>query len=155
MFVDATIFIYHFTGLSRECRELLERCEGGEVEGVTSTTVLAEVAHRLMMIEAVSRRLVEPGNVATKLRAKPAVVRKLSLYQEQVDRIPLMGIDVRPDDMATFHRSRVGRATHGLLTNESMVLASAFETGADAVATADRDFRRAREIATYEPGDLK
>lgn len=155
VFVDATIFIYHVTGLSRECRDLLERCEGGQVEGVTSTPVLAEVAHRLMMIEAVSRGLVEPGNVAMKLRARPAIVRKLELYQEQIDRIPMMGVDVRPVNVPSFHGSRIGRAAHGLMTNDSIVLASALEAGIDSIATADRDFRRAREVRTYEPGDLR
>ena len=155
VFVDATIFICHFTGLSRECRDLLERCERGEVAGVTSTAVLAEVSHRLMMIEAVSRGLVEPGNVAAKLRAKPAVVRKLDRYQEQVDLIPMMGVEILPVDLPTFHRSRDFRSRHGLLTNDSLVLAGAGEAGLDAVATADRDFRRVKEIRVYEPGDLR
>jgi predicted nucleic acid-binding protein len=54
IFLDSTIFIYHATGASSECRSLLERCEAGEVTGVTSVVVLAEVAHRLMIIEAVA-----------------------------------------------------------------------------------------------------
>lgn len=52
IFIDSTIFIYHFTAASPACRTLLERCEAGDVRGLTSTAVLAEVAHRLMMSEA-------------------------------------------------------------------------------------------------------
>ena len=155
MFVDATIFIYHFTGVSRDCRDFLERSERGEVECVVSTLVLAEALHRLMMIEAVSRGLVEPGNVAAKLRSSPAIVRKLGLYQEQIDRIPLMGIDVRPVDLPIVDRSRNERRNHGFLTNDSLVMASAADAGVDAIATADRDFRRVRGLSVYFPGDLK
>jgi hypothetical protein len=54
VFLDASIFIYHFTGSSLECRQLLEACESGLIEGFTSVTAVAEVAHRLMTIEAVA-----------------------------------------------------------------------------------------------------
>ncbi len=54
-------------GPSVECREFLRKCKKGELRGITSVTVLAEVTHRLVMIEAVSKRLVSAGNVAQKL----------------------------------------------------------------------------------------
>ncbi|HEY8022381.1 MAG TPA: hypothetical protein VIH93_14850, partial [Thermoanaerobaculia bacterium] len=43
VFLDSTIFLYHFTGASPECRGLLERCAAREVSALTSTLVLAEV----------------------------------------------------------------------------------------------------------------
>jgi hypothetical protein len=36
VFVDSTIFIYHFTGASLACRVFLERCEREEVNAFTS-----------------------------------------------------------------------------------------------------------------------
>jgi len=48
---------------SPECRRLLERCEAGEVAGVTSVVAVVDVAHRLMMIEAVATGLVSGKNV--------------------------------------------------------------------------------------------
>lgn len=133
---------------------MLERIERGDVEGAVSTAVLAEVTHRLMLAEALSRGFVEPGNLVAKLRARPGVVRRLELYQEQVDRIPLLGVDVAALDLATFHRSRQGRVEHGLLTNDSLVLAAARELEAGAIATADRDFRRVASPVVYFPADL-
>ena len=47
IFIDAPVFIYHFTGVSAECRDFLKRCESAEIHGVTSVMTLAEVAHRL------------------------------------------------------------------------------------------------------------
>ena len=89
VFIDSTIFIYHATGVSAQCRAFLERCEAGDLRGITSVVVLAEVAHRLMMIEAVESKLVSAGNVVKKLRARPDLIRRLRIYREQVERIQL------------------------------------------------------------------
>jgi predicted nucleic acid-binding protein len=154
IFLDSTIFIYHATGASPECRRLLERCEGGDVAGVTSVVVLAEVAHRLMMIEAVAGGLVSGKDVVKKLRAKPAVVGGLHVYQEQVERIPLMGVDVLPLDIGTLLGSAHFRRQYGLLVNDSLVVAAACGAGIAHLASADPDFGRVKELTLYQPSDL-
>ncbi len=77
VFVDAPIFVYHFTGASAGCRDFLERCEAGAIRAATSAVAVAEVTHRLMTLEAVARELVEPGDVVRKLRRDPDLVRRL------------------------------------------------------------------------------
>ena len=154
VFVDSTIFIYHFTAASADCRRFLERCERGEVKGTASAVVLAEVAHRLMMIEAVARGFLRPGNMARKLRARPDIVTRLETYREQVERIPLMGITVFPLEVKTLLHSHDVRRKYGLLVNDSLVAATAMSREVDLLATADSDFRRVTELQTYEPGDL-
>jgi len=154
VFVDAPIFIYHFTGVSAECRGFLERCERSDVKGVTSVVVLAEVTHRLMMIEALSRGLVTAGNIPRKLREKPDLVRQLHLYQEQAERIPLMGLQVVPLDLKMLLRSADVRRQRGLLTNDSLVATAAREQGINAVASADADFERVPELTLFQPRDL-
>jgi len=55
LFVDANTFVYHFTSdphLGAACTRLFERIELQELRGFTATHVLADVAHRLMTIEA-------------------------------------------------------------------------------------------------------
>lgn len=148
-FIDSTIFIYHFTGVSEDCRTFLERCERGEIHGITSVIVLAEVAHRLMTIEAVARGLVSAGGVVRKLREKPALVRKLSAYQEQVARIPLMGIEIVPFDLRLLLASAALRTALGLLVNDSLVVAAAIDAEVKAIASADRDLRRVKDLAFY------
>lgn len=154
VFLDSTIFIYHATGASLQCRALLERCEAGDVAGVTSAVVLAEVAHRLMIIEAAAAGLVSGRDVVKKLRARPALVRRLHVYQEQVERIPLMGVDVAPLEAGTLLRSADIRREYGLLMNDSLVVAAAREAGVGHLASADADFRRVKELKLYRPGDL-
>lgn len=43
MLVNANIFIYAFMGRSRQCRQLLERCNSEEVFGVTTAEIVSEV----------------------------------------------------------------------------------------------------------------
>jgi predicted nucleic acid-binding protein len=55
VFLDANTLLYHFTAHPTHgdaCTDLVERVERQELTGITSTTVLSEVAHRLMTIEA-------------------------------------------------------------------------------------------------------
>ena len=154
VFIDASIFIYHFAGASAECRGLLERCERLDVKGVTSVVAVAETAHRLMLLEALSRGLVSGANLVRKLREKPDVVRQLHLYREQVERIPLMGVSVVALDLKSLLRSADVRDRHGLLVNDSLIVTTARDLGVKAVASADEDFGRVPELQIYRPGDL-
>lgn len=155
VFLDATIFLYHFTGASPSCRNLLARCEAGDLHGLTSAVALAEVTHRLMTIEAVARGLVAPGNVVKKLRDRPEIVRQLSLYQEQVNKIPWMSVEVVPLERRLLATAAPLRTRYGLLTNDSILLATALDQGIVAFASADRDFGRVDTVQLYSPPDLE
>lgn len=154
VFLDASIFLYHFTGVSPSCRDLLSRCEAGQLHGITSAVAVAEVTHRLMTIEAVARGLVTPGNVVKKLRERPEIVRRLSMYQEQAERIPWMGVEVVPLDRRLLAISSPLRTRYGLLTNDSILLATALDHGVVAFASADRDFERVDTVRLFCPLDL-
>lgn len=153
VFVDSTIFIYHFSGASRECRRFLERCESGDIKCFTSVIVVAEVTHRLMMIEAIARGLATPGQVARRLREKPEIIKKLLLYQEQVEQIPLMGIEILPFDLKSLIRSAELRNSHNLLTSDSLVASSAKEAGLKHIASTDLDLERVAHFELYQPSD--
>jgi len=120
IFIDAPIFIYHFTAASSECRAFLKRCETGEILGVTSV-----------------------------------IVRDLTLYQEQVATIPLMEVEIVPLDLPVFAASGPLRRSHGLLTNDSLILSTARALEVAAVASADHDFDGLDEVALFCPGDLE
>ncbi len=155
IFIDANIFIYHFTGASGECTRFLARCEAGELAGVTSVSVLLEVLHRLMMLEAVRDGSVRPPNVLQKLRKRPEAVRTLSEYYTHTMTIPEMGISVRalPEDvLATSQRVR---EEHGLLVGDSLLVAAMRAVGLGTLATHDADLRRVKEITAAVPGDVE
>jgi predicted nucleic acid-binding protein len=154
IFIDSVLFIYHFTGISRDCRDFLGRCERGDVRGVTSALVLAEVTHRLMLVEATAKGLVTPGKQVQKLKDRPEVVRELRLYAEQVEQIPLLGIEILSVEPPLLFRAAALRAEYGLLTNDSLVLQAALDASADGLATADVDFQRVRRLPVYRPADI-
>jgi uncharacterized protein len=154
VFIDASIFIYHFTGASPDCQNLLEDCERGRIAGFTSVAALAEVAHRLMTIEAVAKGLVSPGNVVRKLREKPEIVRELHTYQDQTERIPLMGVAVIELDLEILSFAAGIRQRHGLLVNDSILAATAISRRIAAMASADSDFERVEELQLFRPVDL-
>ena len=58
IFVDANILIYHFSGISLECRAFLQRCESRQVEAFTGVHIVLEVTHRLLILEALQKRLI-------------------------------------------------------------------------------------------------
>jgi predicted nucleic acid-binding protein len=155
VFIDSTIFIYHATAVSVQCRGLLERCESGDVAGVSSALVLAEVAHRLMTIEAVASGTIVGRDVVKKLRGRPDVVRQLHVYQEQVDRVPLIGIEILPLDSGALVRSAEVRRESGLLVNDSLVVITARDAGIAHVASGDPDFSRIEDFTLYRPSDLE
>lgn len=154
VFVDANIFIYHFTGLSQECSDFLGRCERGDLWGVTGIHILLEILHRLMMVEAVSKGLVAPGNVAKKLREKPHVVEQLVDYQIQTEAILEMGIDVVGLTSKHVKNSSLYRRRDGLLVNDSLTVSAMEIEGILNLATADCDFARVETIQVYSPQDL-
>jgi predicted nucleic acid-binding protein len=94
VFIDANIFIYHFTGVSEESTLFLKRCEEGELTGVIGMNILIEVLHRLMMIEAITKGFVKPGDVVKKLKKKPDIVKKLTDYQTNTLSIIDIGIEL-------------------------------------------------------------
>ena len=94
IFLDANIFVYHFLGLSQQCKQLLKHRQDGFLQGRTASFILAETVHRLMIAEAVERKLVTAKNALKKLREKPEIVQQLSKHAEGVQKIKAMNIEM-------------------------------------------------------------
>ena len=93
VFIDSSVFLYHFFQASEQAKRLLRRCEDRDCAGFTSAAVLLEVAHRLMAMEAVNSGLLPPGRVVRRLQERPDIVRRLTRYSAQVAEIPACGIE--------------------------------------------------------------
>ncbi len=154
VFIDANVFVYHFVGASAQCTALLARCETSEVRGSTSALVLAEVAHRLMMIEAVERRVVPSGNVARKLARRPELVRQLTIYEASIQAISSMGVEIMALTEATIQLGLRHQRRYGLLTNDSLIVATMLQQGVRLLATADRRLAIVDELEIAAPTDL-
>lgn len=153
IFIDSNIFIYHFTGVSEECSNLLARCEEGETNGLTSVNVLLEVLHRLMMVEAVNKKLVRPPKTLQKLKERPEKVGQLNDYFTNTMTILDMGIKVYPITAELLRKSQPIRSRYGLLVNDSLI-AAIMEEGIQIMATNDDGFLGVEWIKVYKPSDL-
>jgi predicted nucleic acid-binding protein len=154
VFIDANIFIYHFTGNSAACSEFLTRCEEGELNGATSTIVTAEVMRRLMLAEAEFKKLAKSPHILRKLTDKPEIVCRLTDYFAAAQAIFDIGIKVYPLTTELILNSQGMRARYGLLVNDSLIAATMGEAGIEALATNNDGFSRVDWIRVYKPEGL-
>ena len=99
VFVDANTLIYHFTNHPKyggACTRLIERIEFKELQGFTSSNCLADVAHRIMTIEAKTHMGWPASGLAARLKKHHAEIPKLSLYQQAASKVVQLGIQVLP-----------------------------------------------------------
>src|ERR1044071_5395497 len=85
LFLDANTLIYHFTNHTKygpACTRLLERIEHQELRGYASSHVLADVAHRLMTIEAMNRLNWPMTRLAARLKKQHAEIPNLTQYRQ-------------------------------------------------------------------------
>jgi predicted nucleic acid-binding protein len=107
--VDANIFIYYLGGVSTDCKAFLRRVALGEVEAHITTAIVAEVVHRRMMAEAVTKGLISPGQPLKKLKANPTVIPRLTDYIMEIEkllRLPLRIAEISVADIAASHDLR-------------------------------------------------
>lgn len=154
IFVDANILIYHFSGISLECQAFLQRCEFRQVEAFTGVHIVLEVTHRLMMLEALQKRLITGGQPARKLKEQPEIIKVLHEYNQSIQHIPPLNIRIRTITSAVVRASEVIRVQDGLMTNDSVTVALMRKLGLTDIATADADFNHVSALRVYQPEDI-
>lgn len=153
LYIDSNIFVYRSTMDSYECRYLIRRCAQKEVRAFTGTHVLLEVAHRLMMVEAVDIGLVTPGNVPSKLNRRPSLASQLHEYSDSVQFILNIGIEIFQVDTEILETSANLRSQTGFLVNDSVSPAMMQHRRIPAIATNDKDFQRVNWPEVHLPSD--
>lgn len=153
--LDTNVLLYAEQGVSLQAQRLLKRLEGREIVGVLPQPVWQELTHKLMLAEALARGHIGGGNPARQLSSKPEVVKRLTRYRDKVKALLTIGLGFESctrkdviDDALQLQRR------HGLLTNDSVILAIAIRLGADALVSADTRFQGIKEISVYAPSDL-
>jgi predicted nucleic acid-binding protein len=145
VFIDANIFIYHLGGRSVACKTLLERCARRELVGYTSTTILAEVVHRLMVAEAIQLGLVTSKTAVKRLKEDPDLVKRLSKYNEEVSKLTEINLVILSFTAEILMRSKEVRQREGLLTNDSLVVAFILSRRRHRAIRARRSLRESAE----------
>lgn len=154
VFVDANIFIYAFAPdplLGPHCEELLDRIEFQDIQGVTSSQVLSDVAHRLMSLEACATLGWSYAGIAAKMLRHPHEIQKLTRFRQAVEAISAIGVKVLPVSARHVETAAALSQKHGLLSNDSLVLAMMQEHGLSQLASHNIDFDRVPGIIRFSP----
>src|SRR4051812_36837696 len=95
--IDANIFYYHFVEtppLSDPCSDLLQRVLDAEIVGVTSTHLLSEAVHKMMLAEAAKRLAVPRAGLVSWLQRQPQRIMDLSAFRQHATAFARMNLNV-------------------------------------------------------------
>lgn len=135
-------------------RTFLARVEKGDLHGMTGPTSILEVAHRLMMLEAIEHGISVTPNPAARLARQPKLVKRLSKYYFSLLAIPRFGIEVLSSPQDFIVASQEFRQAHGLLVNGSLVPMHMRQAGVSTLASGDEAFDKIPEIRRFHPSDI-
>jgi predicted nucleic acid-binding protein len=154
IFLDANTLVYHFGNdpkYGSACTQLLKRVELRQLQGFTWAHALADVAHRLMTLEAISLLAWPQTRVAARLRQHHAEIPKLGAYRQAIARVPLLGLQVLPITQQTVESATLLSQQFELLTGDALVVALMRQQGLTDLASADDDFDRVPGLTRYAP----
>ena len=154
--VDTNVLLYAEQGTSLQAQRLLRRIEKREVLGVMPQPVWQELMHKLMLAEALMLGHLSGGNPARQLAGKPEVIKRLTLYKDKVKSLVTLGMGFEPCTRTDLMNKAIAiQERHGLLTNDSVIVAIALRLEADVLVSADKQFQAIQEVPVYAPSDIK
>jgi predicted nucleic acid-binding protein len=153
--LDANILIYYFSPdpvFGPECRILMERLTRyQDFFAFTSTHVLSEVSHQLMVLEAVQLFGWPLAGITRRLQKNPSEIHKLTRFRQAIDEVPQLGIEVLAVERHVMPLAASLSQLHGLLTNDAITAAVMQDQGIVHLASHDADFDRVPGITRYAP----
>jgi predicted nucleic acid-binding protein len=154
IFVDANTLIYHFTNHPKfgpACTALVERIELKEIQGFTSSHCLADIAHRVMTIEAMVRLGWPVSRLAARLKKHHREIPNLKLYQQATTQVAQLGIQILAVTGALVLDATNVSEQFELLTGDALIVAAMRQHGLTKLASEDADFDRVPWLTRYEP----
>jgi predicted nucleic acid-binding protein len=123
----------------------------GDIQGITSVAILAEVAHRLMILEAIRSLGFSSRTAVKKLKDDPGLVKHLSHYKVATEKIPSFNVAVEPVTFAHLRTAQGLSATHGLLTKDSLTAAIMLALALTDLASNDPDLFAVPGLTVWQP----
>jgi predicted nucleic acid-binding protein len=154
VFLDANVLVYAATphpSYGAACKTLLDRVEHQDIQGITSTSALADSAHRAMTLEACDRFGWPIPGIANRLRRHPNEVQQLVVPRRAVDDIIAARVQVLPVETAHVSRAVDLSRQFGLLIGDALIVAIMQAHSLTALASNDTDFDRVPGITRYAP----
>jgi predicted nucleic acid-binding protein len=155
VFIDANIFIYHFSKESKlgpASSKFLERIEEGKSNGFTSVAIIQEVVHRMMIVEAASiLPEIKVKDLVRYLKAHPDTIKKLVNHQSIPAKIGLFNLNVISPNIEALERSQQMKGRYGFLSHDALTLQIIEDLKINNLASNDSDFERVNFITLYKP----
>ena len=153
IFLDANPLVYHFAPdpeFAAACSQLLARIVNHEIQAYTSTHVLSEVAHQLMLLEA-ANVFGWSTKITSRLKQQPTQIQKLTNFRKAIETVLQLSIQVLtipPGWIATAARLS---QQYSLFSNDALIVTIMQAHGLTSIASNDADFDRVPGITRYAP----
>jgi predicted nucleic acid-binding protein len=153
VFMDANPIVYYFAAdpiFGPACARLVARIQSQDIHAYTSTHVLSETAHKLMLIEAAAQ-FGWKAKVVQHLRQQPKSVQQLTRFRQAIQQVPQLGIQVHVISPLVVEAGTLVSQQTGLLTNDALLVAVMQANGLTDLASSDPDFDGVPGITRYAP----
>jgi len=153
-FVDANILYYHFVetpSFSEICSDFLKRIESGKVIGYSSTAVLAEAIHKVMLAEVVSRWNLPRKGLVSRLQRRSDLVSQLSEHLQVIPTIQALNFRIESVTLDLLNLATQIPIQHTLLTNDALIVAVMQQENLTHLATNDDDFDTIPGLTIWKP----
>lgn len=155
IFIDSNIFLYDILGYPRfraTCMAFLEKIEARSYQASTSSQVLNEVVHKLILAE-VSKiyQLRSKTDTVKFLKERPDALTSLSQVWKDYAKMRMYPLVIYGIDAATMDLAVELSNKHGLLISDATHIAVMKAKGIANIATNDGDFKRIDGIDVYKP----
>jgi predicted nucleic acid-binding protein len=153
-FVDANILHYALVptfDASPSCLGFVDRAVAGLVSLSICVQVLGDVLHKVMTSEAAELTGRDRAGIVGYLKRHPEIIAQLVAYPMAIERLKIVPVRVLPTDLDLLRSVPQIAQTHGLLTNDAIIVALMQRHGITHLATNDDDFDRVPGITVWKP----
>jgi predicted nucleic acid-binding protein len=154
VFLDANVFVYYFVPdpvFGPLCRDLLDRISRNELAGFKSSSVLSNVAHRLMTYEAADNYGWSMTGIAQRFQRHPNEFKALVRFRQAVEEIPNFGVQALAVEESHVLQAAALSQQHGLLSGDALVVTVMQQRNLSQLASHDADFDRVPGLSRYAP----
>ena len=156
--LDASALYLHFGGggagaetKRRSVDALVAAIAVGRLRGQFGLGTLAELVHKIMLLEATRVTGRERSNLVRWLREHPEVIANLREHAAVVVAVQRIGIEIVRSELVDLSRAAAISQQYGLLTNDAIIVATMQRLGIEWLATNDDDFARVPWVRVWKP----
>ena len=153
--LDANVVIYALFPKAQHhtvCKHLFERGAKSEIKLHLVVSAAADVIHRAMILELMATgQFQKSADAVQHIKQDKATIGNLTRYKTILADLVQARVNILPLTYQDLHASKQYRDDHGLMTNDSLIVAVMNREKIRYLATNDTDFDRIPNIALRVP----